>query len=200
MRPLDDMEIRDALREDIDVAAMIDAYHADGLAKQNIARWYVEKTNWTVTIANRTWTLIVPDTETIEGDLVRNGQFRSQVPGYYNFKTLFEGRLSAPLVDLIKTKYIKLQYNVVKADGTALSTQRLSHTTLYRTYVPDYLAVMDWSLTGADKLWLDAGDTLVFYWSHDSLDVIDFIEDFYFRFAIARIGDAMPDNECCNCS
>jgi hypothetical protein len=203
MRPLDDTEIRDALREDVDVAAMIDAFRMDVLARQNITRWYVEKTNWTQTFNVNTWYALTVDTETINGDFVdRTGSFCCQVPGPHSLVGLFEGKLSIPLVNLIKTQRIDMAYVVTHKDGSSPGQERLGRNSSQRAYIPasTATALYEWSIPFAEELDLQEGDLVTFMWRHLSLDVIDYLEDFYFRFAIVRNGDLMPDNECCNCS
>ncbi|MBS1562581.1 MAG: hypothetical protein JSS89_13330 [Bacteroidetes bacterium] len=196
-------EVFDEVRRTPNPFALDDAMHSRYLAMQNILRWYVVHTNWTQTFAVNTWYTLVVNTETINGDLVTTqGGFRCQVPGRHSLVGLFEGKLSITLVNLIKTQRVELVYIVTHQDGTSSGQERLGRNSSQRAYIPasSITALYEWSIPFADELDLLEGDLVTFQWRHLSFDVIDFLEDFYFRFAIVRNGDPTTSTICCNCS
>lgn len=179
------------------------AYERARLLDQNIVRRVEERSPWNVIADPFSPSTTYPiELITASSGLLLNGdawddlnhRFVSEVPAAYNMKALFEGMISLPAAAALKISRVSLWYIV--NDGTAQPFGK-NHAHLSAAATKTWIYA--WSITGADTIQLDAGDTVRLAWSFDGLADITYLEEFYARLVIEKVADLYAiDTECCN--
>lgn len=171
----------------------VTALRADDLERQNITRWEYRKTDTDPQDIPPVLPWLIPfDNEVIKGDVVHNGVFICQSAGYYNIKcacdihvrTYNPGWFTKVQLLLIKNN---IEYGFIDAhyynDGALIPALEY--------------ALVKFVLSGADKIKLEAGDTLFVALQHDG-GVDANTRYINARVAMQRTGDIITNMECCN--
>lgn len=209
----------------VDTFAAIRAHRGAELARWNYGRRTVSRLAWDVIatpFAPATDYPILLDTEAgyrfdryaYDGEPVLDvarasgGAFVCNSPGLYNLKAVFRGRISPPAVFAYNISEVQFGYYYAPTtpfDPAAHPAGRHELSAVYRqgVTIPGFppvnllTSIEGWSLAGADKIAMRCGDRLYPFWRFEAAGQIEFLENFFCRVALARVGDIPTTDEGC---
>ncbi len=173
-----------------DPLPLTDAYEHYRLERQNVCAWQYNAGGVSQTVTPGQWTVIPFDVEIRNGDMysVRHRRFIPGVPGWYDLKTYFTIRISAPLAVLIKPSAFEFGVRIWNRETPTTFVPMCAVTNqMYGAGMFTYLNSA--CMSGAFGVELDQGMSVDFGFRHISGGDITFIDSIYARFVAERITD-----------